>query len=129
MADVEHDPKRRVKVYILDSDLSWEEQGVGYVTLVNNDSLGGMCIHVQSEDSGEALLETRIISNSTADDVYKKQQETLLVWEEPDGRDLALSFQEKSGCDDMLQKILRAQSGMFICWIRKKLLHTTYFSY
>jgi len=40
------------------------------------------------------LLETRIIK----DDSYQKQQDTLIVWTEPNGTDMALSFQEAEGC-------------------------------
>lgn len=40
------------------------------------------------------LLETRIIK----DDSYQKQQDTLIVWTEPNGIDMALSFQEAEGC-------------------------------
>ena len=32
-------------------------------------------------------------------------QETLIVWTEDDSCDLALSFQEKAGCDDIWSKI------------------------
>lgn len=44
-------------------------------------------------------------------DYIVMEQDTLLVWEESDGRDLALSFQEKKGCDDMLLKIRSVQHG------------------
>lgn len=40
------------------------------------------------------LLETRIIK----DDSYQKQQDTLIVWTESNGIDMALSFQEAEGC-------------------------------
>ena len=40
------------------------------------------------------LLETRIVK----DDSYQKQQDTLIVWTEPTGIDMALSFQEAEGC-------------------------------
>ena len=32
-------------------------------------------------------------------------QETLIVWSEADNYDLALSFQEKVGCDEIWEKI------------------------
>lgn len=40
-------------------------------------------------------------------------QETLIVWSEDDTCDLALSFQEKPGCDDIWQKICKVQVS---CW-------------
>lgn len=32
-------------------------------------------------------------------------QDTLIVWSEADNYDLALSFQEKAGCDEIWEKI------------------------
>jgi protein phosphatase 4 regulatory subunit 3 len=40
------------------------------------------------------LLETKI----QKDDGYQKQQDTLIVWTESNGTDMALSFQEAEGC-------------------------------
>lgn len=34
-------------------------------------------------------------------------QDTLIVWAEADNYDLALSFQEKIGCDEIWEKICR----------------------
>ncbi|KAL8968517.1 MAG: hypothetical protein Q9183_002426 [Haloplaca sp. 2 TL-2023] len=59
------------------------------------------------------LLETRI----TKDDGYQKQQETLIVWTESSGTDMALSFQEAEGCAaiwsfvSQVQQHLAALSG------------------
>lgn len=83
----------RVKVYVLNAELQWEEKGVGYATCKHNVRLRRMCIHVEEESTEDILLETPILPISADDEVYKKQQDTLLVWEEPDGKDLALSFQ------------------------------------
>ena len=47
------------------------------------------------------LLESKI----QPDTAYQKQQETLIVWSEGDNFDLALSFQEKAGCDEIWEKI------------------------
>jgi protein phosphatase 4 regulatory subunit 3 len=52
-------------------------------------------IFVESEEEPERmLLETRIAK----DDGYQKQQDTLIVWTESNGTDMALSFQEAEGC-------------------------------
>lgn len=40
-------------------------------------------------------------------------QDTLIVWSEADNYDLALSFQEKAGCDEIWEKICQARSGFF----------------
>ena len=37
--------------------------------------------------------------------VFLRLQDTLIVWAEADNYDLALSFQEKSGCDEIWEKI------------------------
>jgi len=77
---------------------------------------------VRSEENGEMLLESKILLG----DIYQRQQgsgafwfirlamalpcwlisldpeiDTLIVWTEPDGLDLALSFQEPSGCTEV----------------------------
>ena len=36
-------------------------------------------------------------------------QNTLVVWKESDGRDLALSFQEEAGCQDIWRQILHVR--------------------
>jgi protein phosphatase-4 regulatory subunit 3 len=36
-------------------------------------------------------------------------QDTLIVWSEGDNFDLALSFQEKAGCDEIWEKICQVQ--------------------
>lgn len=67
------------------------------------------------------LLESKVMPNRT----YQKQevsetaitplvplffQETLIVWSEDDSCDLALSFQEKLGCDEVWGKICEVTS-------------------
>lgn len=51
--------------------------------------------------TGSLLLESKI----QPDTAYQKQQETLIVWSEGENYDLALSFQEKAGCDEIWEKI------------------------
>jgi protein phosphatase-4 regulatory subunit 3 len=70
---------------------------------------------VKSEDDGAVLLESKV----HAEDIYQRQQgidcallqfemntkyivATLIVWNEPDTSvDLALSFQESEGCQEV----------------------------
>ncbi|GEQ68506.1 hypothetical protein JCM33374_g2174 [Metschnikowia sp. JCM 33374] len=40
---------------------------------------------------------------------YQRQQETLIVWTDLAGKDLALSFQENEGCADLCDFIVRVQ--------------------
>ena len=66
-------------------------------------------IFVESEDQPERmLLETRIIK----DDSYQKQQETLIVWTEPNGTDMALSFQEAEGCSAIWEFLSQVQQHL-----------------
>lgn len=56
---------------------------------------------MRAESDGSLLLESKI----QPDTAYQKQQDTLIVWSEGDNFDLALSFQEKAGCDEIWEKI------------------------
>ncbi|KAG0289119.1 Platinum sensitivity protein, partial [Dissophora globulifera] len=70
---------------------------------------------VQSEDEDDkVLLRSRI---RVGEDLYHRQQETLIVWSEVDGEDLALSFQEAEGSEDLFSDpsdVNGAGSGEFI---------------
>ncbi|KAF5863094.1 Platinum sensitivity protein [Aspergillus alliaceus] len=84
--------RKRVKVYEL-RDNDWFDRGTGFCTgqILDDEPR----IFVESEDEPDrVLLETKICK----DDGYQKQQETLIVWTEPNGTDMALSFQEAEGC-------------------------------
>jgi hypothetical protein len=59
------------------------------------------CFTFSFFNSGSLLLESKIQTETA----YQKQQETLIVWSEGDNFDLALSFQEKAGCDEIWEKI------------------------
>ncbi|KAI9752655.1 MAG: hypothetical protein M4579_005549 [Chaenotheca gracillima] len=84
--------RKRVKVYELRNN-DWFDRGTGFCTgQIANDEPR---IHVESEERPEhTLLETRI----SKEDGYQKQQDTLIVWTESNGTDMALSFQEAEGC-------------------------------
>ncbi|KAK3676258.1 Platinum sensitivity protein [Recurvomyces mirabilis] len=88
---------RRVKVYELKNN-DWYDRGTGFcsgqVLQPNADNPDGRIVVVSEDDPQRALLETRI----TKDDGYQKQQDTLIVWTEQNGVDMALSFQEADGC-------------------------------
>ena len=60
--------------------------------------------------SGSLLLESKIQS----DTAYQKQQETLIVWSEGENFDLALSFQEKAGCDEIWEKICQVRKTLWL---------------
>ena len=95
------DTRRRVKLYILNEDRQWDDKGTGYVSSLSLEHLKGLSLLVKAESDGSTLLESRI----QTDIAYQKQQETLIVWSQDDNYDLALSFQEKAGCDEIWEKI------------------------
>ncbi|CAL5393420.1 unnamed protein product [Camellia sinensis] len=85
----------RVKVYRLSGDGKWDDQGTGHVTvdyLERSEELG---LFVIDEEDNETLLSHRISS----DDIYRKQEDTIISWRDPEfSTELALSFQETTGC-------------------------------
>ncbi|XP_069464160.1 serine/threonine-protein phosphatase 4 regulatory subunit 3B isoform X2 [Ambystoma mexicanum] len=99
------DTRRRVKVYTLNEDRQWDDRGTGHVSSTYVERLKGMSLLVRAEVDGSLLLESKINSNTA----YQKQQDTLIVWSEAENYDLALSFQEKAGCDEIWEKICQVQ--------------------
>ncbi|WWD22828.1 hypothetical protein CI109_107322 [Kwoniella shandongensis] len=114
---------KRVKVYEL-RDSSWFDRGTGFCKGIYDDGQDLALLIVESEDTGGEggkaeepggfLKEDLLLSSRVErDDIYGKQQETLIVWTEPaSGMDIALSFQDAEGCDDIWQ---------FICEVQKHL--------
>jgi protein phosphatase-4 regulatory subunit 3 len=126
--------KKRVKVYELREN-DWFDRGTGFCTgqVINVSTFSRLVdakartsslqnsltssqeeprIFVESEDSPDRLLlETRIVK----DDGYQKQQDTLIVWTEQNGTDMALSFQEADGC---------AAIWDFVHQVQTQLLHS-----
>ncbi|XP_064623783.1 serine/threonine-protein phosphatase 4 regulatory subunit 3-like [Lineus longissimus] len=97
--------RRRVKLYMLNEERQWDDRGTGHVSWAYVERFKGMSLLVISETDGCLLLESKI----QPDTAYQKQQETLIVWSEADNYDLALSFQEKAGCDEIWEKICQVQ--------------------
>ncbi|KAL9891856.1 serine/threonine-protein phosphatase 4 regulatory subunit 3 [Glossina fuscipes] len=99
------DTRRRVKLYALNAERQWDDRGTGHVSSSYVDRLKGISLLVRAESDGSLLLESKI----QPDTAYQKQQDTLIVWSEGDNFDLALSFQEKAGCDEIWEKICQVQ--------------------
>lgn len=99
MAAPAYSSRRRVKVYNLDEGGQWKDVGTGYVQCMYQEKYDGASLVVTSEsEAKEILLDTRIY----AEDIYQCQQDTLIVWSDPiTGKDLALSFQEQVGCNEI----------------------------
>lgn len=98
--------KKRVKVYELRNN-DWFDRGTGFCTgrVINDESK----VYVESEDQPERmLLETKI----SKDDGYQKQQDTLIVWTESNGTDMALSFQEAEGCAAIWEFVSQVQQHL-----------------
>ncbi|KAF5332031.1 hypothetical protein D9758_014583 [Tetrapyrgos nigripes] len=96
---------KRVKVYELVGS-RWVDQGTAF------------CMGHLSPDGSEALLTARSERNSEdiilsttirSSDIYNRQQDTLIIWTEPDGVDYALSFQDPEGCAEVWNFIMDVQ--------------------
>ncbi|WWC85689.1 uncharacterized protein L201_000555 [Kwoniella dendrophila CBS 6074] len=118
---------KRVKVYEL-QDTSWHDRGTGFCKGIYDDAQDIALIIVEKEDfptdggkaesPGGFLKEELLLSARVEkEDIYGKQQDTLIVWTEPaTGLDMALSFQDPEGCEDIWQ---------FICEVQRHLLSMT----
>ncbi|KAF9915417.1 Platinum sensitivity protein [Lobosporangium transversale] len=104
---MESNAKMRVKVYKLSTGNQWIDQGTGHCSCEFNldKSEGTLIVHSEDEED-KILLRTRI---RVGEDLYQRQQETLIVWSEDDGEDLALSFQEAEGCGEIWDNINEVQ--------------------
>ena len=106
--------RKRVKVYELKNN-DWYDRGTGFCQghLVSNPSTlneapdARILVHSE-EDPNRQLLETHI----TKDDGYQKQQDTLIVWTESNGIDMALSFQEAEGCATIWDFVSEVQTRL-----------------
>lgn len=101
----EQNVRHRVKLYALNKDRQWTDRGTGFVMSTFVEKMQGFSLLVRDERDGSLLLESRI----QRDTLYQKQQETLIVWSEGDNLELALSFQEKAGCEEVWCKICQVR--------------------
>ncbi|PPQ70709.1 hypothetical protein CVT26_014633 [Gymnopilus dilepis] len=107
ITDADHELKR-VKVYELIGS-RWMDRGTAF------------CFGQFSEETQEAFLIARserhydeviLTTAIRANDVYQRQQDTLIVWTEPDGVDYALSFQDPEGCAEVWNFIQEVRHHM-----------------
>ncbi|CAK7913217.1 serine/threonine-protein phosphatase 4 regulatory subunit 3 [[Candida] anglica] len=99
---------RRVKVYLLRGD-DWIDNGTGYcVGEFSKDSKPYFL--VRSENDEEEIILKSFLEGSIQ---YQRQQETLIVWTDLEGKDLALSFQETEACADLCEFIIKAQQEKY----------------
>ncbi|KAH9683763.1 Binding protein [Citrus sinensis] len=63
-------PMQRVKVYRLNDDGKWDDQGTGHVTVDSMERSEELCLFVIDEEDNETILLHRI----SPDDIYRKQE-------------------------------------------------------
>lgn len=96
---------RRVKVYLLQGD-DWLDNGTGYcMGKVDLETHKPYFIVRNELDSEDVILRSYLEGCIQ----YQRQQETLIVWSDSSGKDLALSFQENEGCADLCDFIVKVQ--------------------
>ncbi|KAL9555421.1 hypothetical protein MBANPS3_002361 [Mucor bainieri] len=101
-------PAYRVKLYQLNQDTNWEDKGTGFcVYQVGKDGEPDQLI-VHAEEKENSVLLSSFVEKRR---LYQRQQDTLIVWTESDSRDLALSFQDPVGCEEVWQCIVKGQDG------------------
>ncbi|KAL0457478.1 UNVERIFIED_CONTAM: Serine/threonine-protein phosphatase 4 regulatory subunit [Sesamum latifolium] len=112
---------QRVKVYRLNEDGKWDDQGTGHVTvdyLERSEDLGFIVI---DEEDNETLLLHRISS----EDIYRKQEDTIISWRDPEfSTELALSFQETTGCSYIWDHICSLQRNMHFSTLASETFHS-----
>ncbi|EGF82434.1 hypothetical protein BATDEDRAFT_34430 [Batrachochytrium dendrobatidis JAM81] len=106
--DLSENARTRVKVYEMGSSSQWTDKGTGHVVCVFVETLAGFCLIVRSEVDGSVLMNVKLAH----DILYQRQEDTLIVWSEPNVGDLALSFQEIVGCSEMWDHIFDIQSRL-----------------
>ncbi|CAD6334561.1 unnamed protein product [Miscanthus lutarioriparius] len=97
-----HGNMQRVKVYCLTNDGQWDDQGTGHITIDYIEGSKEIALAVVDEVDNDTLL----LHHITSDNIYKKQDKTIISWKDPEKElDLLLSFQEAEGCGYIWQNI------------------------
>ncbi|KAJ6902818.1 serine/threonine-protein phosphatase 4 regulatory subunit 3A isoform X10 [Populus alba x Populus x berolinensis] len=112
---------QRVKVYRLNDDGKWDDQGTGHVTVDYLERSEDLGLYVIDEEDNETLLLHRI----TPDDIYRKQEDTIISWRDPEfSTELALSFQETSGCSFIWDQICNVQRNLQFSTLNSETFHS-----
>lgn len=100
---------QRVKVYRLNEEGKWEDQGTGHVTIDYMERSEDLSLLVIDEEDNDAILVHRISS----EDIYRRQEDTIISWRDLElSTELALSFQEASGCSYIWDHICGVQRNI-----------------
>lgn len=107
MGDAGAEARHRAKVYCLNEDGQWDDRGTGHAAVQYMPAEEAAFIVVLSEEDGAShLLQARVLM----DDIYQRQQDTIVSWNEPEtGVDYALSFQDPEGCTELWEQICSLQ--------------------
>ncbi|XP_027339154.1 serine/threonine-protein phosphatase 4 regulatory subunit 3-like isoform X3 [Abrus precatorius] len=112
---------QRVKLYRLNDNGKWDDQGTGHVTvdyLERSEELG---LFVYDEEDNETILLHRI----SPDDIYRKQEDSIISWRDPEyATELALSFQEPGGCSYIWDNICSVQRNMHFNTLSSEAFHS-----
>ncbi|XWS53536.1 hypothetical protein CRYUN_Cryun10bG0009700 [Craigia yunnanensis] len=112
---------QRVKVYRLNEDGKWDDQGTGHVTVDYLERSEELALFVFDEEDNETLLLHRI----NPDDIYRKQEDTIISWRDSEySTELALSFQENTGCSYIWDHICNVQRNMHFSSLNNETFHT-----
>ncbi|XP_059646798.1 uncharacterized protein LOC132293356 isoform X2 [Cornus florida] len=112
---------QRVKVYRLSDDGKWDDQGTGHVTVDYLERSDELDLYVIDEEDSETLLLHRISS----DDIYRKQEDTIISWRDPEySTELALSFQEPTGCSYIWDHICNVQRNLHFNTLNNESYHS-----
>ncbi|XP_076892749.1 uncharacterized protein LOC143544552 isoform X1 [Bidens hawaiensis] len=116
---------QRVKVYRLNDDGKWDDQGTGHVTfdyieVRHNSRSEDLGLFVIDEEDNETLLVHRICS----EDIYRKQEDTIISWRDSEySSELALSFQETTGCSYIWDNICNVQRNLHFNTLSNETYH------
>ncbi|KAL8136013.1 hypothetical protein AgCh_010569 [Apium graveolens] len=97
---------QRVKVYVLNSDGKWDDQGTGHLTLHYMKGSEEQFLYVFDEEDSETLLLHCIIPEN----IYRKEEDTIIYWRDREySSEIALSFQKDTDCFYIWDQICCAQ--------------------
>ncbi|GMJ12272.1 PLATINUM SENSITIVE 2 LIKE, Suppressor of MEK 1 [Hibiscus trionum] len=112
---------QRVKVYRLNEDGKWDDQGTGNVTVDYLERSEELALFVFDEEDNDTLLVHRI----SPDDIYRKQEDTIISWRDSEySTELALSFQENTGCSYIWDNICNVQRNTHFSSLNSETFHS-----
>ncbi|KAI8339584.1 component of IIS longevity pathway SMK-1-domain-containing protein [Chlamydoabsidia padenii] len=94
-------PSYRVKVYNLDENTIWVDKGTGICVYLEGHGDDPDEIFVRSEIDSTPLVSSSVFTERT----YHKESETVILWTDVEKNDLAISFEDAEGRDDIWQRI------------------------